>query len=72
MFITSLITWKPKSGRFLSLLMLHTIHFISETSRKLIAKKEKAEKDKASEGHSISLKEWRIPKKGGNYKMCAK
>lgn len=52
--------------------MLHTIHFISETSRKLIAKKEKAEKDKAREGHSISLKEWRIPKKGGNYKMCAK
>ena len=84
MFITSLITWRPKSGRCQSFSILHTIYCISENSRKLIAKKEKAEQDKAREGYSISLKEWReafrgqcrapwhIPKKGGKYKMCPK
>ena len=63
---------------------LDTIHCILENSRKLTAKKEKAAKDKASEGYSISLKEWRqafrgqyrapwyIPKTGGKYKMCPK
>ena len=85
MFITALITWRPKSGHsFSSFSILHIIHCISETSRKLIAKKEKAEREKASEGYSISLKQWRqafrgqcraprvIPRKGGKYKMCPK
>ena len=81
MFITSLITWNQNldvSCHF----QYYTLHCVSEARRKLIAKKEKAEKDKAAEGYSISLKEWRrafrghcrapwlIPKKGGKYEMC--